>query len=345
MDGYLYVCNILIGLIFSFGPRLKANGQYLEIPLPYLAVLKTFPFLHSLRLTHRWIILSLIAMTHFTTRFLSLRKNYRLLTSVFLIIFVFETIPVNLKTTKKEYITPAHKKIKELNQNKDIVLLEWPFMNLEKGVPVDYSSRINLSSYYHKAKVVNGYTGIILPEYHDIRLFLENTFPSKEADLLVKSLGVNLIKVNKKYVKDEDLNKIKRFYEKEIIYEDKSSLLLKIEEKSKPLPQDTIKISLPDNPIFLGPDNRFFLNFLFKNTAEQWYANTKNDKLKVELTFLDYKNKVKRKKQYWQRYPVFLKPDEEKKVVLDFYTKPDFSKVKVVLYKKDKKFFENEFAL
>ncbi len=312
---------MLIGVVFALGPRLKANAQYLEIPLPYLVALKTFPFLHSLRVTHRWIILSLIPLVYFSVRFLQLRRNH-LLNFLVIFIFILEAIPLNIRAEKQTYLNKSDQEIQKIvqeNPDRKTILLEYPFMNFEKGIFIDYATKNLLSSLYHKAYLVNGYIGVILPEYHKIRLFLEKLFPSPATDGLISSLKVDLIRINKDFLSKQDIQKIRTYYTQQIIFEDSTHILIRPYSVDYLKKNTEIRIKITENPVFLGSDNRFFLNFIFINPTKLWYSNTKNDKLIVRLSFKNQQGKTSMRKTYYQRYPIFIPPSSEIKSTLDFY--------------------------
>jgi len=196
----LFFSLIGTGFVFSLGPRLMANGKYMVTPLPYLAFLKIFDFLFSIRLTHRWAIFLIIGLVYFATQYYS--KLSKSLIIIVLFLFVLESIPIKIPPKHKEYLNKSYQYLKKAYL-KDKVLLEYPLLSFERGVGVDDETMRLLASVYHKMKLFNGYTGLFISDYGTMRIYLEKFFPDPLTDGMIKALGIDYLKIDKNFVNKE----------------------------------------------------------------------------------------------------------------------------------------------
>lgn len=323
---------IIIGFVFSLGPRLMVNGQYKVTPLPYLLFLKQFDFLFSIRLTHRWAIFLIIGLVYFASRYYS--KISRKFLFVILLLFFIESIP-SIPFSERDYLTNSYKFL--INSNlKNNVLLEYPLLNLEKGVGVEIETVRLLASTYHKMRLFNGYTGLFLPDYGATRIYLENFFPNLSTNEMLKALEIEYIRVDKRFLKKEELIKIKKYYKENIIYDDKDSIIIKIPINKNKTSAQNITVNFAKNHAY-GKDRKLYVNLVFKNSTNKYYANLKQEKVTLNLTFYK-KSKVIRRKQIYHLYPLIIFPDEKKFVTFELYEKPGFDKVKIDLINIEDKF-------
>lgn len=331
---YLLFFLVLIGVgfVFSLGPRLMINGQYKVLPLPYLLFLKQFEFLFSIRLTHRWAIFLIIGLTYFASKYYcKLPRNILFFVLVF---FFIESVPT-ITVSSRNYLNNSYKFL--IDQNlKNKILLEYPLLNLEKGVSVDVETTRLLASIYHKMKLFNGYTGLFIPDYGALRIYLEKFFPNLTTDEIIKALGIEYVKVDKKFVKKEELLKIREYYKKNIIYEDKDSIIFKIKRKTNLAPIKNITLGFAGDHAY-GKDRKLYINLIFKNSTNKYYANLKQEKTTLNLTFYK-KGKVIRRKQIYNLYPLIILPREVKPVTFYLYEKPGFDKVRIDLINGEGKF-------
>ena len=61
-----FITLIIIGFIFSLGPRFSFNGTYLSLHLPYAILLKIVPFFESIRVVARWSFLLNLGVIYFS---------------------------------------------------------------------------------------------------------------------------------------------------------------------------------------------------------------------------------------------------------------------------------------
>jgi len=318
---------ILIGFIFSLGPRMMANGKYLEIPLPYLVFLNEFEFLHSIRLTHRWALFLVLGLTYFATFFYSSVKKYILLFFI-MIIFLLESIP-QIKTESFNYFSKAEKFLTQLNE-KDKVLMEYPFLNLEKGVEIKVETGRLLASVYHKMKLFNGYTGIFINDYGTTRIIMEKYFPDEKTVKILSSLNIDYLKIDKKYLKSGVINKAKNFLGKPI-YEDEESIIFKIKKEKVLTSLNDINVGFFNRHDY-GDDKKLYINLYFKNkNKKNVFSNIDQKKIILKLNFYR-NNKLIKVKEVYQLYPLIINPLETKKTTLQLYEKAKFDKLKVDIF-------------
>src|SRR3989344_3091040 len=66
-----FLLLMLVGLIFSFGPRINFNGYYAHLPSPYTLIIKTLPFIEVVRVSARWSFIFYLGMIYFALDFLN----------------------------------------------------------------------------------------------------------------------------------------------------------------------------------------------------------------------------------------------------------------------------------
>ncbi len=215
------------GFVFSLGPRLNFNGNYAQIPLPYLLILK-LPFLESIRGLSRWSFLFYFAITFFAIFFifekLKLSKNMRMvICGVIFCLFLFENLPVNFNAYRDTYTDQSYQYLKKACENSDAVVLEIPYSHMvavNGGLlgGLSYMTKFQLASLDYSCPLVNGYSGYDLPEKMDFynRLHLEvlkNNWIgfSKILDELKRPV---LLKVNLSHVDKLSLEQYQLFFTK-----------------------------------------------------------------------------------------------------------------------------------
>jgi hypothetical protein len=323
-EGIFFIFLIITGFIFSLGPRLMAGGRYLEIPLPYLFFLKQFNFLHSIRLTHRWSFFLLIGLSYFASNFYKNFKNKYGILLLILLFFYLEAIP-KIEVKRMTYLTSAYQFLKEKN-NRHKVLLEYPFLNLEKGVDISVETRRLLASTYHKMILFNGYTGIFINDYGTIRLLMENFFPNDEIKAILEALQIDYLKLDKKFLTNQVIERAKIIFSKPV-YEDTDSLIFNIKSLQKIADLKTIRVSFCKN-YFYGSDNKLYINICFKNASNLYFSNINQNKLILHLSFYK-RNKLIKKKEIYQLYPLIMGPNSLKEKEIQLYEKINFDKLRI----------------
>lgn len=200
---------LVIGFLFSLGPRLSINGIYTGIPLPYYAILKFIPLVEPIRANARWMFLLFLGLSYFALQGLKRlssggRKNL-ILTIIFSVIFLLEIAPVNKTSGKKEYYPYAYNTIEEkcISGPKN-VLLEYPISRFitQNNIIEDltYKNQLQLASIKHKCLLVNGYSGYTPKDYERYENQLFWVIENKDRDMfwrLMAERKVNFFKLNK----------------------------------------------------------------------------------------------------------------------------------------------------
>jgi hypothetical protein len=202
---FFFFLVLVVGFIFSLGPRLNFNGNYVHIPLPYAFVMKFFPFFESIRALARWSFLFYFGLIFFSLSFLQkikIEKKPILLITVF-VIFFLEYIPLSFQASQEAYLNNDYRILRDICSQKKQVLLEIPVThlsfqgNIYSGLK--YITKVELASLYHGCLLVNGYSGYDLPELQALEDRIKQSFEHNKMDDFVKNLkqnNVNIIKLN-----------------------------------------------------------------------------------------------------------------------------------------------------
>ena len=201
---------LIIGFLFSLGPRLNFNGNYAHIPLPYNFVLKTIPFIEAVRVPSRWSFLFYLALVYFSLTYLkklNLSPSKPVFLGVVMILFFIEYVPLNLSTHQEQYINKKYTMLKDICSVKKQVLLEIPVTHLDVaqgiGEGVNYISKVQLSSTYHGCNLLNGYSGYDLPAIFDLRDKLYRAIENYDTNTFVAQLKenqVDILKINQEFL-------------------------------------------------------------------------------------------------------------------------------------------------
>lgn len=209
----LFGLLLMVGFIFSLGPRLSVNGVFVNIPLPYTIFLKLISFLEVIRVTARWSFLFYFALIFFALFGLSkFEKSSRFIyiISVVIIFFILEYLPLNLATSSENYINSDYQTISEICKQNTKVLLEIPVTHLDSGPSivdgVTYMGKTLMSSTFHKCKLINGYSGYDMPElyvFRDRLNFLIDHNDTADFTEELKKNNIDIVKINQQYLLNE----------------------------------------------------------------------------------------------------------------------------------------------
>lgn len=229
-----FIVLIIVGFVFSLGPRLNVNGTYAHIPLPSYLFLKFFPMFNTIRASARWSFLVYLGMVYFVLLIFEKVKNknfFKLITLLIIVWFLFEYIPIGLQSSKSEVNLNESIYLKE-NCKRDDVLIQVPYTHLFGvkggiGNGLQYITKVELDSNSYSCSLVNGYTGYDIPEIIEYFQKLDQLINKKQYlgfyDLL-RSRNVKYLKINLKYLEDSST------YEKFIEMMVKKDLLLEVEK-------------------------------------------------------------------------------------------------------------------
>ena len=214
---FFFLSLIIIGFIFSLGPRLKFNGNYAEIPLPYWILLK-IPFLESLRSLCRWSFVFYLGIVGLAFEYLREKKNIALLGTIF-ILFFLECFPLNVQTYKDSYINDKTEILRNICQKDKKVVLEVPITHFDgTGGIVDaltYITKTELASSYHNCYLINGYSGYDLPsllKFKDDFYQVLATRNSNKFISFLKQNKIDIIQINKERLDKDSLINYEKIY-------------------------------------------------------------------------------------------------------------------------------------
>jgi hypothetical protein len=199
---WIYGNIFLLAFLFTFGPQ----G-------PYLFLYKYVPGFDGLRVParfHIFVMFTLSVFAAFGVKKLLLggrswKTSLGKALIVLLILVEYASMPLPVKSI------PVKKEIPEvyqwlLTKKEDLVLLELPLPNFEKGRALVECLRLYYSIYHWK-KMVNGYSGYFPPLFDEIcRRWKDLRFDQNIADL--QTLGVNIIIIHASDLTKKDIKQI-----------------------------------------------------------------------------------------------------------------------------------------
>ncbi len=201
-----FLSLVLLGFIFSLGPRLNFNGTYAHIPLPYAIALKVVPLFESTRVSARWSYLFYFGLIFFALLGLQKIADGKYKSAIFAFCFVMlflEALPFNLTTTAGSYVDDRTEVLRNICSDEKQVLLELPVTHLEAGNNIveglTYLTTSQLASTFHGCYLVNGYSGYDLPEIRDLSIKMDQLIDQNKPEQFISELKqrhVNLVKFN-----------------------------------------------------------------------------------------------------------------------------------------------------
>jgi hypothetical protein len=162
---------MVIGVVFSLGPRLSFNGSYVHLPLPYWLVLKLFPFLETVRATARWSLLFYLGLTYFAAQTLDRMKNSRTQLAAFsvaLVWFLLEMVPWQLSSiTVTAALESSHPITQACQTERVLAIFPFTEQHLTASLTTNLARKTTelLRSTIHHCTLVNGYGGFEPPAY------------------------------------------------------------------------------------------------------------------------------------------------------------------------------------
>ncbi|KKQ31657.1 MAG: hypothetical protein US68_C0009G0002 [Candidatus Shapirobacteria bacterium GW2011_GWE1_38_10] len=212
------VLLIIIGFVFSLGPRLFVNGAYAGLPLPYDLFVK-FPILKDMRAPARWYFIfnfGFVLITIFCMN--SIQKKYDSLFFKGFVLFLFaisiiEFVPINLKSVNVPNIDiAAYGELHKICDGK--VLLDYPiYSKTVKNYLEDHSYKktVLYSQLFHGCYLFNGDASFDPLDYLVDANFIQKGINNDETIDFLKKRGVNYIKVNKLALSIDEFNQISKY--------------------------------------------------------------------------------------------------------------------------------------
>ncbi len=205
----IFFSAIIVGFLFSLGPKLTINGSFTSLPLPYVIFLKTVPLFEPIRATGRWALIFYLGIIYFAgiglTKILKRTKVHEyVIVGLLFGLYCYEVVSFTTTVKKKEYYNSAYQAIEQICQQQKTVLLEYPLSQDTADVNVatnlSYRTTQLLANIHHKCYLINGYAGYDPDDY--LRFEHELTKAVNEMDevsfkKLINQRGVSLFKLNK----------------------------------------------------------------------------------------------------------------------------------------------------
>jgi len=208
-----FIALIVLGVIFSLGPRLNFNGNYAHIPLPYNLLLKMGPLIEPIRNPSRWSFIFYIGIIYFalmTIKKIKEKGTYKYLILFIFILFIFEYIPLNLLSEKGNYLNPEYHNLKTTCEKNRKVLLEVPVTHRDAtddvAAGLTYINKVQLASLFHQCNLVNGYSGYDLPDNLALAQTIDGYILNQQTTEFIKELRkkkIDLVKFNVDYFRKE----------------------------------------------------------------------------------------------------------------------------------------------
>lgn len=228
-----FLLLMIMGFIFSLGPRLSVNGVYAHIPLPSYILLKFLPMFNTIRASARWSFLVYLGMIYFCLMVIKAIKNKKNLglISLLILFFLIEYIPINLKSSKSKFALVQSSFLKE-NCTENDILMQIPYSHLFGvkggiGNGLQYITKIEYNSIFYKCRLVNGYSGYDIPETIEFfqkvdQLVVNNKY--NDFYNLIKSRNIKYLQLNPEYLDNSPV------YENFLKIMNKEGFLIEIEK-------------------------------------------------------------------------------------------------------------------
>lgn len=242
-ENLFFILILILGLLFSLGPRLNANGKYLEIPILPYNLLVHFPLFEPIRAPARWSLLLFLGLSYFAGKgLLKISSRYRKEKLIILVVsasFFLEVAPIYKLSEAKDYYPSIYRQIEEKCLDRPKVLIEYPLDQQQKEANIltnlTYKTQLQLASIKHKCLIVNGYSGFNPLDYQRFESQLDNAIAQGEKEVfldLLKEKEVELVKINKAGLNSQNLGVITNWINKSdnfmILREEGDSILLEL---------------------------------------------------------------------------------------------------------------------
>lgn len=166
---FFFICLIIVGFVFSLGPRLNINGRYTAVLLPYAVVLKLLPLVEPIRAVARWSFLVIIGLTYFASQSLGILKSKLFWFYFAVLLYCLEILPIHQEGSVYAYSSSAYTSIEAACHTAPTVLLEFPITQSQKNADVAtnlrYRTASMIASLEHGCYIVNGYSGYDPTDY------------------------------------------------------------------------------------------------------------------------------------------------------------------------------------
>jgi hypothetical protein len=220
---HLFFLGLLVlGVLFSLGPRLFINGAYAQLPLPYAIPLKGIPFFTAIRATARWSWLAFLALSYFSlVGFSKIKQKKRLFFSALFAICMYcvEIIPVQTSAVAMNQgleVLPALQE--NCNQQKSVLIYPITQQHEQADMFTNLSNKTEhlLRTTQHDCQVVNGYGGFEPPQYKEFEISLDQAIENNDFDLfisLAQQKNLSMILLESSYIAAEQKQSLDNYLE------------------------------------------------------------------------------------------------------------------------------------
>lgn len=228
--GWFALLLTLIGLGFSMGTRLTLNGMYTGFPLPYLLVLKMFPFLSFFRSPSRWYFLFVLGCCLFSClgvqRLLKSTKSRKWLLALG-VVYAAEMFPMQLPVTTIP--KPAYVEWLATSCRPGDVVVSVPIFSYHDDGSIALNpsptSQLMMWTVNSQCRLLNGYSGI-LPSF--LKELDQQAKQNLDADFVttLRGLGVTLLLTHK--LPTETVASFSTFPDVQLMNQDQTSSLWRL---------------------------------------------------------------------------------------------------------------------
>lgn len=220
--GWLALTLTSLGFVFSLGTRLTLNGTHTGFPLPYLVVLKLFPFLSFFRSPSRWYFLFILGCCLFTCiaiQNLSRSKRFRKWILALGILYAVETLPLHIAVTP--LTKPSYVQWLSQSCRPEDVLLSLPIFNYHDSALIaldpSVTSQLMMWTVNSSCRLVNGYSGILPTSLKELDLQTKKNL-NPELMKLLKEQGITMLLI--KQISGETLASFSKDPDVQLLHQD-----------------------------------------------------------------------------------------------------------------------------
>ena len=214
---------IVIGFVFSLGPRMNWNGTYLVTPLPYWFVLKFVPLIGVMRAVARYYFLIIFALS--ILLLYSLDSIYsgirnplwkKLFLPITFLLFVIEIYPAPLQTSSRQWISPSYLFLQKACQNNSGAVFMYPFEYRDRakniGKYLSIKTNALLSSTLYACPTLSGFSSFEPLLYKQWQEDFDTNGIGESQLKILKAHNFRYVRINR-----EALNDVERMNPKIVI--------------------------------------------------------------------------------------------------------------------------------
>lgn len=210
---------IILGVLFSIGPRANFNGQYLVFPLPYYFLLKFLPVLGIMRALARWYfivifaihILAIFSLDYILSVIPQKKLKYAAASCIFLL-FILEFLPAPQLVNTKNWNSDAYRYLQKKCKIDNGPILEYPFEYREKakdiGKYLSLKTNTLMSSTLHSCPTLSGFSSFEPPLFKKWQEDFDTNGITDQNIAILKNLRFKYVKLNYSGLRNEEKDKV-----------------------------------------------------------------------------------------------------------------------------------------